>query len=238
MRVKNFGGLDVRLTGGADGDGGGDGTAVILLHGFGAPGDDLVPLSQALRVPEETRFAFPAAPLKLDGGFGGRAWWMLDIEKFAADVASGRRHDTRIAPPGLSEAREKILAMLEAMEAEWGLPPGGAFLGGFSQGAMLACDVAAQSARDFAGLIVMSGGITAEEEWEAGWPARAGLPVFQSHGTDDPLLAYDIAERLRDSLRGHGLRVEWRGFRGGHEIPMEVVEGVGEFIGGRRVSEQ
>ena len=44
MRIAQFGGLTVRLTGGTDGKGGGNGPIVVLLHGFGAPGDDLVPL--------------------------------------------------------------------------------------------------------------------------------------------------------------------------------------------------
>ena len=42
MRVDKLGGLTVRLTGGVDGKGGGAGPLVVLLHGFGAPGDDLV----------------------------------------------------------------------------------------------------------------------------------------------------------------------------------------------------
>jgi phospholipase/carboxylesterase len=46
MRVDKLGGLTVRLTGGTDGKGGGNGPLVVLLHGFGAPGDDLVPLSE------------------------------------------------------------------------------------------------------------------------------------------------------------------------------------------------
>src|SRR4029079_9918328 len=51
------------------------GTAVIVLHGWGAPGDDLVPIAEALKRPG-TRFFVPAAPLPEMGG--GRAWWHLD----------------------------------------------------------------------------------------------------------------------------------------------------------------
>ena len=54
-------GLTTRIVGPTDAK-----TTVVLLHGFGAPGDDLVALAQflAARAPQ-TRFVFPAAPLHI-----------------------------------------------------------------------------------------------------------------------------------------------------------------------------
>ena len=46
MREIQLGGLRTRVTGGTDGKGGGNGPLVVLLHGFGAPGNDLVPLAE------------------------------------------------------------------------------------------------------------------------------------------------------------------------------------------------
>jgi len=231
MQLKRYNGLDVRLTGGPDREGGGNGPVVILLHGFGAPGDDLVSLWRMVRVPDTFRFVFPAAPLHLPGVIpGGRAWWMLDIDRMARDVASGRNRDLRIVPDGSASAREQLLAMLDALDQDRGLSASHVFLGGFSQGAMLACDLVVRSARPFAGLIVLSGSIMAQQEWEARWPARTGLPVFQSHGTDDPVLSYDTATHLRDTFRRHGLPVAWHAFRGGHEIPVPVLDRLGSFL--------
>ena len=48
MREEQVGGLRTRIAGGTDGKGGGRGPLVLLLHGFGAPGDDLVPLADAV----------------------------------------------------------------------------------------------------------------------------------------------------------------------------------------------
>lgn len=73
MREETFGSLRVRITGGADREGGGDGPAIVLLHGFGAPGHDLVGLWRTLRVPEGTRFVFPEAPLSLGPAYMGDA---------------------------------------------------------------------------------------------------------------------------------------------------------------------
>ncbi len=89
MRRETLSGLSVTITGGTDREGGGDGPLVVLLHGFGAPGEDLVPLFRQLNVPSEVRFAFPAAPVdlraKLGPGYaGGRAWWMIDTAALEA----------------------------------------------------------------------------------------------------------------------------------------------------------
>jgi len=227
MRMHTYGGLDVYIAGGPDREGGGNGPLVILLHGFGAPGDDLVALWRMLRVPDDVRFMFPVAPLPLDQGpFDGRAWWMLDLEQIALGV--GR--DIDAVPDGLAAARERVLAMLDDLDRNEDLPRDRVFLGGFSQGAMLACDTALRSPRAFAGLIILSGSIIARPEWEARWPARKGLPVFQSHGTDDPILPHDVAIQLKDSLLAYGLPVTWHEFRGGHEIPFPVLEQLGLFL--------
>jgi len=227
MRMHTYGGLDVYIAGGPDREGGGNGPLVILLHGFGAPGDDLVALWRMLRVPDDVRFMFPVAPLPLDQGpFDGRAWWMLDLEQ----IARGVERDIDAVPDGLAAARERVLAMLDDLDQNEGLPRDRVFLGGFSQGAMLACDTALRSPHAFAGLIILSGSIIARPEWEARWPARKGLPVFQSHGTDDPILPHDVAIQLKDSLLAHGLPVTWHEFRGGHEIPFPVLEQLGLFL--------
>ncbi len=230
MRTHTYGGLDVHITGGPDRNGGGNGPVVILLHGFGAPGDDLVALWRMLRVPDDVRFVFPVAPLRLGGGLpDGRAWWMLDLDRLASQTAQGRGRDVDAVPDGLAEARERMLAMLDDLDRHEGLERG-VFLGGFSQGAMLACDTMLRSPRAFDGLIILSGSIVARPEWEERWPTRTGLPVFQSHGTDDPLLPHETAIHLKDTLIRHGLTVTWSEFRGGHEIPFPVLDQLGRFL--------
>ena len=230
MKVERLGGLKVRLTGGTDGHGGGDGPVVVLLHGWGAPGDDLVPLGQEVAAPRGTRFVFPEAPLSLQMGFGDlRGWWMLDLEQRQREIAAGRARDlSRKVPEGLAEARSKVIALLDELERRLGVKQ--MVLGGFSQGAMLACDVALHSGRPLAGLVMLSGTLLAADEWTPLMPKRKGLKVFQSHGSADPLLPSFMAEQLRDLLNQAGLSVEWVGFRGGHEIPGMVLDKLGVFL--------
>jgi phospholipase/carboxylesterase len=232
MREEHIGGLRTRIAGGTDGKGGGNGPVVILLHGFGAPGDDLVSLADVMTVPDGTRFVFPEGPLSLSfGPSDARAWWLIDMARIAADQAAGRVRDlSQDIPKGLAPVREKMLAFLKEVEHTFGADPRKTVLGGFSQGAMLSCDVMLHSDRSYAGLVQLSGNALAQPLWGPLMPKRKGLPVFQSHGTRDEILPYVGAEKLRDTLIHAGLPVEWHSFRGGHEIPRAVLQRLGLFI--------
>jgi phospholipase/carboxylesterase len=232
MREEHIGRLRTRITGGTDGKGGGNGPVVVLLHGFGAPGDDLVSLADVLHVPAGTRFVFPEGPLSLSFGPGdARAWWLIDMARIAADQAEGRVRDlSQDIPKGLAPARATMLAFLKEVEHKFCADPRKTILGGFSQGAMLSCDLMLRTTQPYAGLIQLSGTLLATQEWAPLLQKRKNLPVFQSHGMQDEILPYVGAERLRDTLAHSGLLVEWHSFRGGHEIPRPVLQRLGPFI--------
>ncbi|HEY5945209.1 MAG TPA: alpha/beta fold hydrolase, partial [Kofleriaceae bacterium] len=205
----------------------GDGPfTVVLLHGFGAPGDDLVALAQYIRAP--VRFVFPEAPLELGGLYGdSRAWWMLDLARLEQELRTGALRDRRTEiPEGLDTVRAQMLTFLEQLEARYAIDNTQLVLGGFSQGAMLALDVALHREVPPAGLILMSGTLLAEAVWKPQLTKLAGVPIFQSHGRHDQLLPFSIAEHLRDELEAAGAKVEWIEFLGGHEIPPAVLDGV------------
>lgn len=237
-RIERFGALDVVVQGGDDGRGGGDGPLLVLCHGFGAPGNDLVPLGSMLGVPAGTRLCFPAAPLSLGGSFFGdsRAWWMIDIERYQRLLLSGRFDEiTAHEPDGMGAARDKLQETLAAIERSLGARPERTVLGGFSQGSMLSLDLALRCERPLAGLVLLSSTLAARELWAQRLAAgvRRGLPVFQSHGAYDELLPFGVAEQLRELLLGGGLQVEFHAFDGGHQIPEPVLHKLGGFL--RRV---
>jgi phospholipase/carboxylesterase len=231
VKKTRLGALDARITGGTDGDGGGDGPLVVLLHGFGAPGDDLVNLWRQIAAPRGTRYVFPAAPIDLGPAYaGGRAWWWIDLEARVRRERSGEPRNAAEVPDGLDLARPQVDALLEEAVALLRPPAGKVVLGGFSQGAMLSIDVALRTPHPLAGLVVLSGTHIAADEWAPRLEARRGLPVFMSHGRDDELLPFAVAEGLRDTFVRAGLEVEWVPFRGGHGIPPGVLEGLGGFL--------
>jgi phospholipase/carboxylesterase len=235
MRLLKLGQLMVRMVGGVDREGGGDGPVLVLMHGFGAPATDLAQLHRALKVPPEVRFAFPAAPLLLDANapdeMAARAWWMIDLARMQASMLRGDGALlARQTPPGLAMARAAVVEMLAALEREHDAPPERVVLGGFSQGAMLATDVVLRAERPPAGLVILSGAPVSIDEWQQLAPKRAGMPVLQSHGRADPILPYEGAEWLRDVLEGSRLNVEFFPFNGGHSIPSSVLERLGPFV--------
>jgi phospholipase/carboxylesterase len=202
---------------------------VVLMHGFGAPGDDLVPLGQQLAVGPHVRFAFPEAPIEL--GPGCRAWWRVDLDQLQRALASSDPTPlVRGLSSGVAEARATAIGMLDEMQLRLDAAPERLLLGGFSQGAMLACEIALHDPRPLAGLALLSGTMLAESDWERLMPERAGLRVLLSHGQHDPLLPFAVAERLRDAFIAAGLDVTWLPFEGGHGISLPVLDALGRYL--------
>jgi len=218
-------GLTARIVGPADAA-----TTCVLLHGFGAPGDDLVGI--AGEIDAGVRFVFPAGPLELGGLYGdSRAWWMLDLARLEEGLRRGgplSRQDE--IPDGLSEARGQVMQLLDQLAARFSVPANRLVLGGFSQGAMLALDVALHRDAPPAGLILMSGTLIAESIWQPRMASLVGVPVMLSHGRQDGLLPFSVAEVLRDRLAAAGASVDWQPFSGGHEIPRSVIAAAGNLL--------
>ena len=233
MTMRTFAGLACRViapAGNAPTTG-----VVVLLHGFGAPGNDLVALAEYLDLPTGTACVFPEAPLALPPAYGnGRAWWMVDFERFERALMSNGAIDiTNDVPDGLTNVRAMIGKLLDEVEAAIAVAGSRIVLGGFSQGAMVALDAAFTSTRPLAGVIALSGTHIAASIWKPGIEARAGFSIFQSHGRHDPILPFAISDKLHNTLQAAGLNVTWLPFAGAHEIPPQVLAGAATFIRAR-----
>ena len=202
---------------------------VILCHGFGAPGTDLVPVGTELvkSFPSlaDVTFVFPQAPIELDPYFDSRAWWMIDIEKIQSLVASGEYREMRNSkPPELESRRKDLSTVIEFAMEEYEMPAAKIVLGGFSQGSMLATETALNYPDNVGALIVWSGTLLNETEWTAAAAQKAPLSVVQSHGRLDPVLPFAGAEYLRDMLSEQGHKVDFVPFKGQHTIGNDAMQ--------------
>ena len=195
-------------------------------------------LARRLPALRDVRFYFPAAPLSLDQGWGdSRAWWLIDMQatlRLARDEAA-QREFRKVEPEGMAKARKALLAVVHEVAVQTKLPMSKIILGGFSQGAMLATDVALRLEEAPGALVVLSGTLLIEDTWRVKAKARAGLPVFQSHGRQDPILPSRAAEWLRDLFVESGMQHEFVPFEGGHTIDPHALLKLGDFLA-RQVS--
>ena len=200
------------------------GTAVVLLHGWGAAGDDLVGLAHELQHPR-SRFFVPAAPLPEVGG--GRAWWHFDRGD-RPEHAWDDRAPARAPHPALAASRAAVQAVLRTVRQRYA--PERLCLAGFSQGAMLSLDVALAADPAVDRVAVLSGILLVDSlpGLRAARPPRP--PVFISHGRHDPVLPFAGSERARDMLQRHGFDVSFHPFEGGHEIPGVIIGALAEFL--------
>jgi phospholipase/carboxylesterase len=209
---------------------GGEGPpTLVLLHGFGSSADEWMPFTKTIQWPLPGRFVFPQAPGITEppaGPVGGRAWWPLDLH---ASIAPGSRWPdlSGTRPEGLKPAADAVIALLEKLSDS---PRGPVVLGGFSQGAMVASEVAFGTGERLSALVLLSGTPVDEKSWRRGYRDRPGLPIFVAHGHGDPVLPFTGSERMQAELAAAGNRVTWVPFEGGHEIPAEVVGALNRFL--------
>lgn len=224
LKMKRIGALDAIEIPGQPG-----GHLMVICHGYGADASDLVPLANVWSVPQGTTWLFPNGPIEVPLGphMTGRAWFDIDVEALEQARKMGTHRDlSNATPSGMKQAREKLIAMVEATKIPWSK----VILGGFSQGAMLATMTSFYAPENPKGLIILSGALLDQNTWKEKAKARAGLPYYQSHGTFDDLLALDGAQKLEKVLRDAGLKGALQTFEGAHEIPQDVIAGVNQFL--------
>ncbi|MGI9495971.1 MAG: alpha/beta hydrolase [Mariniblastus sp.] len=210
--------------------------AVILCHGFGAPGTDLVNLADAImktgKAQQNAVYIFPAAPIELDPLFDSRAWWMIDIEKIQNLMMSGETREMQGESPDLlPQRRIDLTYVIDHCRHEYSLPASKLVVGGFSQGSMLATDVALHYPDPLGGLIIWSGTLINSELWSTQAARQFPLKICQSHGIVDPILPIDGARDLKEMLQSNRHQVQYIEFHGPHSIPMNAINLAGDLIG-------
>ena len=201
---------------------------VVCLHGYGADMRDLAPLAAELPVSRPVRWFFPDGPETLE--WGGKAWFPIDVAAFEEAQRTGRPRDLSGGEPaGMADARAELQAALEELAAPWE----SLVLMGFSQGSMMAVDLALRAPKAPAGVGILSGTLVDRKTLAKLAPKKAGLPFFQSHGSVDPILGYQQALALERELKAAGWDGALLRFEGGHGIAPEAAAALGAWLDAR-----
>src|SRR4051795_6914601 len=191
---------------------------VILLHGLGADGNDLIGLQQRWgRVVPDAEFISPNAPFPCDMAPYGYQWFSVQDRTPSSVLAGGRA-----AAPSLDAFIDEELKKRD-------LTDGDAVLVGFSQGTMMSLFVGLRRATPVAGILGYSGRLIAPELLAGNW--RSPPPVLLVHGTADPVVPFDSMAGAEAALRRAGVPIETLACVGAeHTIDPEGLERGGRFL--------
>lgn len=190
---------------------------VLLLHGYGADGQDLLGLAPywAEALPD-CAFVAPDAPFPCEIGFG-RQWFGLEEADLAGKAAAARAAATLLD------------AFIDSELAADGLSDEAAALVGFSQGTMMALHVAPRRARALAGVVGFSGLVV--DDGSLASEARSRPPVLLIHGDADPVVPFPAMAAAKAALTAAGLPVETLARPGlGHSIDEVGLSRGGKFL--------
>jgi phospholipase/carboxylesterase len=187
---------------------------VVLVHGYGADGQDLIGLAQHWQSLLPTvAFAAPNAPTRVPGS-PGYQWFPI----------------TRIDPhemrKGVEAAAPMLDEYLDAELARLGLPPERLALAGFSQGTMLSLHLGLRRKIRPAAIVGFSGLLAAPVPADGTIP-----PILLTHGDSDQVIPPQAMFAAASQLGLAGAAVQWHLAPGmGHGIDPEGLAIAGQFL--------
>lgn len=194
--------------------------AVVLLHGYGSDGADLIGLAPHWQgVLPDAVFVSPNAPEQCRQLAYGFQWFDIALE---GDRLASRQD-------GVVKARPVLIEFLEDLWAQSGVVPENTILAGFSQGAMMALHVGLSLPRPLLGVIAFSGAFVPPEGF--GTTAFAQPPVCLVHGDMDNVVDPELSADAELALRLAGYDVSYHVSEGtGHGIAPDGLDFATQFI--------
>jgi phospholipase/carboxylesterase len=199
--------------------------SVILLHGLGADGNDFVPFVDELKLPTNLplRFVFPNAPTRpvtINNGYVMPAWY---------DIIS-MNIDQRADQTGLADSVSALNHLIEN-EVKLGIPADKIILAGFSQGAVVALTTALRHTDRLAGVLVLSGYLpNAQELATDASPANRSTPIFMAHGTQDPVIPFNVGQAAFDVLKKAKFAVSWHSYAMAHSVCEKEIQDIANWL--------
>lgn len=191
---------------------------VLLLHGYGADGNDLIGLAPEWRpILPQAEFLSPHAPFPCEAAPFGRQWFGFQ----------GRAREEVLA--GVKQAASILDQFITEVLAERDMDESKLALVGFSQGAMMSLYVSLRRARPVGGVVAYSGRLFAAEALAAEMKSKPKILLV--HGDADQVVEPEAHPLALSALQAAGVAVRGMLRPGlGHGIDAEGLTRGGEFL--------
>ena len=190
---------------------------LVLLHGVG--GDETQLEHVGRRAPEGMLVVLPRGHRSISGGKWG--WYRVGFSEDGPQVVEDELH----------EARGRLGEFLEQLQRHHGIAPDRTWVGGFSQGGILAATVAMTSPESLRGFAMVSGRLLPEAEDAAAPERLARLSALLVHGRRDDVLAVEEAQRAAARLQRLGVTHALRLHDASHELTRAMEDDVVAWLG-------
>jgi phospholipase/carboxylesterase len=200
---------------------------LIMLHGYGADNQQFNFLNAI--IPNIQTYYYVVQPKS--PGFG---WFPLDSilnGLTSSNFMTTLQQLFTTSPKGLLEARSIIINLYRELLLQTKLSPSDVILGGFSQGATLALDVALELEETCGGVLAFSGFPVDLERWKKNAMRHGNkLHVLSTHGKADTLIPYLATTFIRQTLTSGNIQLEAVDHDGGHELGNESISAMVKFL--------
>ena len=204
---------------------------VIFLHGWGADGTDLAPLSDVLAqaLPDKAKktvFFTPDAPDICVANPAGRQWFTLSF-----DETGQQKH-----PDLCWQAATIIHQLLDSICHDMGVHADRIILGGFSQGGMISLAAGPSYHQRIAGIFSLSGAYLTMSQQQALQVAGNGhldsdFPILLVHGDNDAVVPPHALGYAKEALEELGAVPDMHMVKQlGHGIDAAVISHLGAFL--------
>nr|WP_239090370.1 dienelactone hydrolase family protein [Marinomonas ostreistagni] len=198
--------------------------AVIWLHGLGADCHDFEGLVPQLNLGgKAVRFILPNAPMRpvtINGGMPMRAWY--DILEMTLE--------RKVDMANIEESAEQIEQIIEDLAAQ-GISSDNVIMAGFSQGGVIAYQVALRGNYKLAGVMALSTYLAdASALPEAATHSNGAAPFLIHHGNQDNVVSPILGGRANEQLQARGFTTQYQVYDMPHAVCPEQVQDIAAWL--------
>jgi phospholipase/carboxylesterase len=192
--------------------------AILAMHGWGSNALDLMGLAPYIARGRCLTLC-PQGPLEVEiGAVNGHGWYQLRIG----------------APPdmeAIGKAADRLMSFVDVALKRYPIDRNKLIVMGFSQGGVMAYNLAIRHPDRFAALVALSTWFPEELAGLAGdRDALARMPTLIQHGRADDMIDIAKAHQSVERLRDLKVPLVYREYDCGHEITVDAIQHLSAFL--------